>query len=49
VSCTVRESDVLLELTSNKDIDLEIWATERTGEFFRSVYGKPLVVKAGVA
>jgi exopolyphosphatase/guanosine-5'-triphosphate,3'-diphosphate pyrophosphatase len=49
VSCTVRDSDVLIELTANKDIDLEIWATERTGEFFRSVYGRPLVVKAVVS
>ena len=46
--CTVRESDVLIELMSNKDIDLEIWATERTSDFFRSVYGRPLVIK-GVA
>jgi exopolyphosphatase/guanosine-5'-triphosphate,3'-diphosphate pyrophosphatase len=46
VSCTLRDTDVLLELTAAKDIDLEIWATERTGEFFRSVYGRPLVVKA---
>ncbi len=48
VACTVRESDVLIELFSNKDIDLEIWASERTSEFFRSVYGRPIVVR-GVA
>ena len=46
VVCTIRENDVLIELISNKDIDLEIWATERTNDFFRSVYGRPLTVKS---
>jgi hypothetical protein len=31
---------------STKDIDLEVWATERNAEFFRQVYGKPITVKA---
>jgi exopolyphosphatase/guanosine-5'-triphosphate,3'-diphosphate pyrophosphatase len=43
--CTMRDNDVLIELYSNKDIDLEIWATERTNDFFRSVYGRPLTVR----
>jgi exopolyphosphatase/guanosine-5'-triphosphate,3'-diphosphate pyrophosphatase len=46
ISCTVRENDVLIELASHKDIDLEVWATERTGDFFRQVYGRPIIVKS---
>ncbi len=45
VACTVRENDVVIELASNVDIDLEIWAAERTNEFFRSIYGRPLVIR----
>ncbi len=44
--CTVRDADVLIEMHSSKDIDLEVWATERNAEFFRQVYGKPVTVKA---
>lgn len=45
VKCTVRETDVLLELGSSKDIDLEVWATERMSDVFRAAYGRSLTVK----
>ncbi len=45
IACIVRDADVLIELSSSKDLDLEVWATERTGEFFRSVYNRPLTVR----
>ncbi len=44
LECEVRPSEVLLKLKSNRDIDLEAWATERAGGFFRQTYGRPLVV-----
>lgn len=46
VASTVRDADVLIELASSRDIDLEIWATERNGEFFRQVYGRPISVRS---
>ncbi len=42
--CAVRGNDVVLQLMSKEDVDLEIWAVERAGDYFRQVYGKNVVV-----
>jgi exopolyphosphatase/guanosine-5'-triphosphate,3'-diphosphate pyrophosphatase len=44
VECLLRPSEVVLRLHSNKDVDLDTWATERAAEFFRQVYNKPLTL-----
>jgi hypothetical protein len=46
VECRQRESDFLLTLNvaSDTDIDLEIWAAERLSEVFRQVYNKPTAI-----
>jgi exopolyphosphatase/guanosine-5'-triphosphate,3'-diphosphate pyrophosphatase len=44
VACTVRNGQVLLQLGSNQDIDLEQWAAERAGETFRQIYDRPMSV-----
>ena len=49
LECQVRENEVVIRLTGGGDIDLEQWAAERTGEVFRQVYGKPVVLMKGQA
>jgi exopolyphosphatase/guanosine-5'-triphosphate,3'-diphosphate pyrophosphatase len=44
VVCVVKPDQVLLELHSRSDIDLEAWAADSVGEIFRQVFGRPLVV-----
>jgi exopolyphosphatase / guanosine-5'-triphosphate,3'-diphosphate pyrophosphatase len=44
INCQVRNGSVAIELDSDKDIDLEQWAVERTGTLFREIYGVPVVV-----
>jgi exopolyphosphatase/guanosine-5'-triphosphate,3'-diphosphate pyrophosphatase len=44
VDCTVRASDVVIRLHSNQDLDLDAWAAERAGEFFRQVYSRPITL-----
>jgi exopolyphosphatase / guanosine-5'-triphosphate,3'-diphosphate pyrophosphatase len=44
VECILRPNEVVLRLHSNKDVDLDAWATERAGEFFRQVYNKPITL-----
>jgi exopolyphosphatase/guanosine-5'-triphosphate,3'-diphosphate pyrophosphatase len=44
VECIVRSNEVVLRLHSNKDVDLDAWATERAAEFFRQVYNKPITL-----
>ncbi len=39
----VKSGLIAVELRSETDIDLELWAAERTGDVFREVYGLPLV------
>ncbi len=47
VTCRVRDSEVSINLRSEADTDLEVWAGERAGEVFREVYGVPVtLVKA---
>ena len=38
------DGGVLLDLESDSDADLELWAAERAGDFFRQVYGMPLII-----
>jgi len=47
VECRVRDGQVVLQLHSRGDIDLEQWGAERAGEAFQQVYSRPVsVVKA---
>ena len=40
LECRIREAEVIFELESDRDIDLEQWAAERVGETFTEVYQK---------
>ncbi len=46
VECRQRDGDFLIALNvaSDTDIDLEIWAAERLSEIFRQVYNKPVAI-----
>jgi exopolyphosphatase/guanosine-5'-triphosphate,3'-diphosphate pyrophosphatase len=44
VTCRVRDGEVVLEVHSQGDVDLEQWAAERAGEAFRQVYDRPILV-----
>src|ERR1017187_4620282 len=44
VACRVRDGEVLLQVQSQGDIDLEQWAAERAGEVFQQVYNRPILV-----
>ena len=44
VECRVRDGEVILQLHSSHDIDLEQWAAERAGEAFRQIYNRPISV-----
>jgi exopolyphosphatase/guanosine-5'-triphosphate,3'-diphosphate pyrophosphatase len=44
VVCRLMDGEVLLQVQSKSDIDLEQWAAERTGEAFRQVYDRPVFV-----
>jgi exopolyphosphatase/guanosine-5'-triphosphate,3'-diphosphate pyrophosphatase len=47
VDCRLRDGEVVLQVRSNSDIDLEQWAAERAGEVFQQIYNRPMsVVKA---
>jgi exopolyphosphatase/guanosine-5'-triphosphate,3'-diphosphate pyrophosphatase len=46
LECQVRDGQVVLELASRSDIDLEGWAAERAGEAFRQVYEVPVAIRA---
>ena len=46
VECSLRNGEVLLQVRSQGDIDLEKWAAERTGEAFRQVYSRRVTVTA---
>ena len=48
VDCLLHDSEVVLQVRSRGDIDLEEWGAERTAEAFQQVYGLPVkVTKAG--
>lgn len=44
IECILRPNDVILRLHSNQDLDLDAWAAERAGEFFRQVYNRPITL-----
>jgi len=44
VACRLMDGEVLVQVQSEGDIDLEQWAAERTGEAFRQVYNRPVFV-----
>jgi hypothetical protein len=44
VDCRLRDGEVVLQVSSNSDIDLEQWAAERTGEIFQQIYSRPMSV-----
>jgi len=44
IECAVRNSQVVVEIQSGHDADLEAWAAERAGEVFRQVYGRQLAI-----
>ncbi len=44
VECILRPAEVILRLHSNKDVDLDAWATERAADFFQQVYSKPITL-----
>jgi len=44
VDCSLHNGDVVLQLHSRGDIDLEEWAAERAGEAFKQVYNRLVTV-----
>lgn len=44
VECRFRDGEVVLQVRSAGDIDLETWAAERAGEAFRQIYNRPVVI-----
>jgi len=45
VECHLREGEVVLQVHSRGDVDLEQWAAERVGEAFRQVYNRRVTVE----
>jgi exopolyphosphatase/guanosine-5'-triphosphate,3'-diphosphate pyrophosphatase len=45
IECHLRNGEVVLEVRSSHDIDLEQWGAERAGEAFRQVYERPIAVE----
>jgi exopolyphosphatase/guanosine-5'-triphosphate,3'-diphosphate pyrophosphatase len=44
LECKVRNGDVLLEVHSHGDIDLEQWGAERVAEVFRQAYNRQILI-----
>jgi exopolyphosphatase/guanosine-5'-triphosphate,3'-diphosphate pyrophosphatase len=44
LECIMRNNEVVLRLHSNKDLDLDAWATDRAAEFFREVYDRSITL-----
>jgi exopolyphosphatase/guanosine-5'-triphosphate,3'-diphosphate pyrophosphatase len=44
VDCRLRDDEVVLQVRSNADIDLEQWAAARAGEVFQQIYSRPMTV-----
>jgi exopolyphosphatase/guanosine-5'-triphosphate,3'-diphosphate pyrophosphatase len=47
ITCAERDGQVVVSLHSSHDTDLEQWASERSADLFRQVYGKQLKVVRG--
>ena len=45
IDCRLRDGEVVLEIESSHDIDLEQWGAERAGEAFRQVYNRPIAIE----
>jgi exopolyphosphatase/guanosine-5'-triphosphate,3'-diphosphate pyrophosphatase len=45
IDCRLRDGQVVLEVKSSHDIDLEQWGAERAGEAFLQVYNRPIAVE----
>ena len=45
IDCNLRDGEVVLDIRSSHDIDLEQWGAERAGEAFRQVYNRPITVE----
>ncbi len=44
LECTIRPVEVVIKLRSDRDVDLEAWAAERAGDFFKQVYNRPIIL-----
>jgi exopolyphosphatase / guanosine-5'-triphosphate,3'-diphosphate pyrophosphatase len=44
VDCKFRDGEVVLQVHSEGEIDLETWAAERAGETFRQIYDRSLAI-----
>jgi exopolyphosphatase/guanosine-5'-triphosphate,3'-diphosphate pyrophosphatase len=44
IECQMRSGAIVVGVHSSEDVDLEIWAAERTADIFRQVYNVPLVI-----
>ena len=45
IRCQFRNEQVLIQVVSAADVDLEQWAAERAADVFRLVYARPVVVQ----
>jgi len=45
VECHLRDGEVVLQVHSRGDVDLEQWAAERVGEAFRQIYNRSVTVE----
>lgn len=45
IECHARNGEVVLEVKSSHDIDLEQWGAERAGEAFLQIYNRPIAVE----
>jgi exopolyphosphatase/guanosine-5'-triphosphate,3'-diphosphate pyrophosphatase len=44
IECTLRNTEVVLQVHARGDIDLEQWGAERAGEAFQQIYQRPITV-----
>jgi exopolyphosphatase/guanosine-5'-triphosphate,3'-diphosphate pyrophosphatase len=49
IDCRVRDGQVVLEIQSSQDIDLQQWGAERAGQVFRQIYNRPIAVERAEA
>jgi exopolyphosphatase/guanosine-5'-triphosphate,3'-diphosphate pyrophosphatase len=45
VECRLRDGEVVLQVHSRGDVDLEEWAAERAGGAFQQIYNRPVTVE----
>ena len=44
LECRLRDGEVLLQVHSKGDVDLEQWGAERAGDVFREIYNRTISV-----